>query len=165
MLLFYLNMIDDDHNKHKFEMIYKKYNSLIFFAVKNSTSNKNIIEDAVQETYIRIIKNLDIIRTDNSKDITALIYLMAKQCTIDCIRKENYYIKQKTFIEEESSFNYEDISVDIIYTKEVIEFIKNTDGKYFIPLKFYVLGYTFLYYLTLIPLQQEFVYIELKNLY
>ena len=88
MIAIYLSAITDEEEKSKFMMLYDKYAGLMYYTARQLTDDENKAADIVHETFIRIISKLDIIRTENGNETTALIYKMTRYCGIDYLRKE-----------------------------------------------------------------------------
>ena len=68
MLTFYLAMLDSEEDRHKFQKIYDNYSNLIYFVARKLTNDENMVEDIVQETYLKIIKNIETLRYENDKE-------------------------------------------------------------------------------------------------
>lgn len=51
------------------------------------TKDQRLAEDAVHETMVNIIEDIDTIRMDNPKELKSYLYLVTKSKTIDFIRR------------------------------------------------------------------------------
>ena len=56
MLQFYLQLLDTAAEKEKFEKLYEQYRKLMMAEANAILKSKHLAEDAVQETFLRIIK-------------------------------------------------------------------------------------------------------------
>ena len=86
MLFIYLSMMDDDAQRSKFEYIYHTYYGMMYKIACEFTKDPLLAEDAVHESMVAIIENIDTIRIDNSKELKSYLYLVTKSKTIDFIR-------------------------------------------------------------------------------
>lgn len=87
MLFIYLAMIDDDTQRSKFEYIYHTYYGMMYKVAYELTKDQRLAEDAVHETMVNIIEDIDTIRMDNPKELKSYLYLVTKSKTIDFIRR------------------------------------------------------------------------------
>ena len=74
MLFIYLAMIDDDTQRSKFEYIYHTYYGMMYKVAYELTKDQRLAEDAVHETMVNIIEDIDTIRMDNPKEQNHLLY-------------------------------------------------------------------------------------------
>lgn len=56
MLSLYLSMIDTQEEREKFERLFHQYERCLKYTAQNILFDEHLAEDAVQETFIRIIK-------------------------------------------------------------------------------------------------------------
>lgn len=87
MLVFYLASLDSDTEKDKFEYIYRKYYLFMLRTASTIIKNSSLAEDAVHETFIQILKEIDDIRIENEKILKSYLYIVTRERTIDYIRK------------------------------------------------------------------------------
>lgn len=82
MLFIYLAMIDDDTQRSKFEYIYHTYYGMMYKVAYELTKDQRLAEDAVHETMVNIIEDIDTIRMDNPKELKSYLYLVTKSKTM-----------------------------------------------------------------------------------
>lgn len=58
MMSFYMSMIDTEENKTKLELIYEKYHKLMFYIAYKILKDNPLSEDAVHDSFVKIIENL-----------------------------------------------------------------------------------------------------------
>ena len=87
MLVCYLSIIDLPEQKSKFERLYHAYKNLIFYIAKHILADDFLAEDAVHETFLRILKNLDKIDDEDCHKAKAFIVIVAENIAIDIYRK------------------------------------------------------------------------------
>ncbi len=141
MIAIYLSAITDEEEKSKFMMLYDKYAGLMYYTARQLTDDENKAADIVHETFIRIISKLDIIRTENDNETTALIYKMTRYCGIDYLRKEKNMLLLDDVQTYEENTADDNVMVDTVYIKEIMKIIKEMDEMYSVPLQLKADGY------------------------
>ena len=92
-MLFYLSMIETKEDKGKFVLIYEKYRKLMFYIANQILKDPYLAEDAVHQTFIKIIENLDKIEAVDCHKTKSYVVTMVKNCAI------NYYNRRRSHIE------------------------------------------------------------------
>lgn len=90
MLVLYLTMLDEEVDKKKFERIYRKYHLDIYKRIRNILPNEADAKDAMQDTWIKFIDNIEKFRDKDDDSIKAYIMRIARNQSISILR-----IKQK----------------------------------------------------------------------
>lgn len=146
MLFIYLSMMDDDVQRSKFEYIYHTYYGMMYKIACEFTKDPLLAEDAVHESMLTIIENIDTIRIDNSKELKSYLYLVTKSKTIDFIRK---WEKRQTLpypaddVPEDDNFDSPDeIALTKITLQKALLALNELPEKYRITLAMKVKGYT-----------------------
>jgi len=88
-MLFYLSLIETQEDKDKFEYIYINYKYIMLREAKNVIKDENLAEDAVHESFIKIIKIISKINTENCNQLKRFLVLIVRNKSIDMIRKAN----------------------------------------------------------------------------
>lgn len=76
-------------NEKAFDNIYKETLPLVRVAIYRYIQNRNVIEDLIQETYMKVARG---IKVYDSKNFKNWIYTIAKNTTLDYIRKKKEII-------------------------------------------------------------------------
>ena len=76
-------------NEKAFDYIYKETLPLVRVAIYRYIQNKYVIEDLIQETYMKVSKGIRIYDSNNFKN---WIYTIAKNTTLDYIKKKKEII-------------------------------------------------------------------------
>lgn len=87
MLFFYLAALETDEQKSKFEYIYCTYYKFMLKVASTVIKDKILAEDAVHETFIQILREIDLMRIENEKELKTYLYILTKERTIDFLRK------------------------------------------------------------------------------
>lgn len=83
MLTFYLSVIDTEEDKTKFELIYEQYGKLMFYIANQILKDNFLAEDAVHDSFIKIIENLDKIQDVNCHKTKSFIVIIVKNHAIN----------------------------------------------------------------------------------
>ena len=78
MIAIYLSLIDEN-DMSRFEKIYYKYKNLLFYIANGILPDITDAEDAVQEAFIRIAKNMDKIEDTESVATKNFVAIIAKR--------------------------------------------------------------------------------------
>ncbi len=93
MLILYLSALDTQEEKDKFEQIYINYKKLVYYIAYKYMSEKNLAEDATQETFLKLTKYIDTIENVDSQKTVSFITIVAKSVCLDLLRSEKTYIE------------------------------------------------------------------------
>ncbi|MFI3225889.1 MAG: sigma-70 family RNA polymerase sigma factor [Clostridia bacterium] len=87
MLMLYLNLCETDSDKQKMEQLYNRYNGLIYSIAFGMLSNKQDAEDAMHETFLRILGHLEKLSINDSHKTKAYIVIACENICRDVLRK------------------------------------------------------------------------------
>ncbi len=88
MLILYLQMLDTQEEKIRFEQIYQMYRGLMYHVADNILHNRQDAEDAVHNAFLRIIKHFSKFRNTPSTDHAPQIVVIVKNEAISILRKK-----------------------------------------------------------------------------
>lgn len=88
-MIIYLQMIEDPKDGEKFELIFNYYKAYVFKIINNILHNHADAEDALQETFAKIAKNIKKIGDAYSQKTKGYIYIIAENSAIDKLREIN----------------------------------------------------------------------------
>ncbi len=103
MLLFYLQMLETPEDKHKFELVYEEYKSLMFHVAKKYLEISADAEDAVHQAFVSIAENIEKIDDPLSKLTKSYVITIAKNKAIDTLRQNNRHSSvpfDETFLDQ-----------------------------------------------------------------
>ncbi|MBQ8603568.1 MAG: RNA polymerase sigma factor [Oscillospiraceae bacterium] len=145
MLAFYLSLIDSEEDKNKFQMIHDLYRNSMLYTATDILKDKYLAEDAVQESFLQIAKNIKNIRTDTQKETKAYVITITRNCSIRMAQKNSKYIlmPEKNTLEEivADSVDYESKAVNLVMYEEMKKALAKLDEKYITPLVLQEQGY------------------------
>ncbi len=76
-----------------FDIIYKETYSYVRFAIYSYVQNKYIVEDLIQDTYMKITKNIS---SYNYNSFSNWVYTIAKNTALDYARKKKEVVLEDT---------------------------------------------------------------------
>jgi RNA polymerase sigma-70 factor (ECF subfamily) len=98
MLALYLSMIDGMDDRDKFMLIYENHDSYLHSYAFSILGDKQLSEDAVQECYLRVVKNLHKINDPTCHETRSFLVIILKNAAIDIMRKRS----METFFPEDA---------------------------------------------------------------
>ena len=88
-MLIYLAAISSDEDKSKFELIYRQYRNLMYYAANQILHNSSDAEDVVHQAFLKIIEILDTISEIRSHKTRSLIVTITERKAIDLYRSKS----------------------------------------------------------------------------
>ncbi len=102
MLSVYLQLIDCQEEKEKFEELYDKYGQLMFFVANKILQDTYLAEDAVNEAFFRIAKNFHKVGEIECHQTRNFVVIIVKRVAIDLLKKD----KNEVLLKEEKDLNF-----------------------------------------------------------
>ncbi len=93
-MLIYLNTIDSDSEKRKFEVLYETYRNLMLYIALQKLHHQQDAEDVVHQAFLKIIGILETIDDPLSPRTKALVAMITERSTVDYWRKQNTRIRK-----------------------------------------------------------------------
>ena len=78
-----------ESQKTRFETVYYKYRRLLFTIIRKRVSCDSDAEDILQNTFIKIARNIDKLGDTESKETIAFLTVIAKNTAYDFLRKNS----------------------------------------------------------------------------
>ena len=94
-MLIYLQMIESEEDKSKFEKLYNQYRHLMFSVANKILDNQFDAEDAVHQAFVSIIDNLDKIKEVDCPKTKAYVVIITENKAIDIIRSKKHIIEDE----------------------------------------------------------------------
>lgn len=85
-MLIYLQMIESDEDKRKFEQLYRKYRWLMFSAANQILENTQDAEDAVHQAFLYIAENLHKVHDISDAKTRAYLVIITEHKARDIVR-------------------------------------------------------------------------------
>lgn len=133
MLTVIFSSIDMTENqKLKFETLYFKYRRLLFSVIRRLVSCDSDAEDILQNTFIKIAKNIKKIENIESRETIAFITIIAKNTTYDFLRQQPEYCELN--IDEIDGVSAEDNEISTLISniqyEQIVACIKSIPSPY-----------------------------------
>lgn len=109
-MLIYLSVIEAPAERREFELLYHRYADGVFRKTLYILKNQEDAEDAVQETWLRVAKNIDRLRDKEERTVYAYIMKIAYHQALAILRERE---KSPPIQEEDFSEPYD--SEDALY--------------------------------------------------
>ena len=92
MLMIYLSVIDDEHQRIKFEEIYTTYRMQMIHLAKSVLQNESAAEDIVHDVFLRIAtKHMKVIQgLDNPEDIRNYLLTATKNTALNELKRKGH---------------------------------------------------------------------------
>lgn len=90
-MLIYLQIIDSQEDKHKFEILYHKYRGLMFYIANRILNHSQDAEDAVHTAFVAIAENIEKTGDPDCPKTKAYIVTVVESKAIDAYRKKRRY--------------------------------------------------------------------------
>ena len=88
-MLIYLNLIDTEEQKSKFEQIYNNYKHTMFYVAKSILKDDYLSEDAVHNAFINIAKSMDNISEVDSNRTKGYVVVIVRNISFNMLKKQN----------------------------------------------------------------------------
>ena len=89
-MLLYLSLIGDESDQTEFERIYRQHGEKIFRKTLHILRNQHDTEDVMQEVWIKVAKNISVLRDKNDAVIFSYIMTIANNQAMTFFRKQNH---------------------------------------------------------------------------
>ena len=106
-MLLFIATIEDDYIRSKLETIYEMFSKAMYSRAFSILNNVGDAEDAVQEAFIRLFKNVNSIKDPSSRETKCFAIIITENCAIDIYRKRKRL--NETELSEDSLFISENI--------------------------------------------------------
>ena len=91
MLTLYLSLIETPQDKTLFEQVYYTYRKQMYFVAKSILEDNFLAEDAVQEAFLGIAKQIMLLRDMPERHRKLYVLTAAKNAAINLYKKEDKY--------------------------------------------------------------------------
>ncbi len=133
MLSTYLTVLSEPSDREKFERIYHAYKDMMFRAAMKNVNNPSLAEEIVQDSFLKILKNLSKFPRPVCKETAHLIVIIVRNASYDCLRREKpgSTVPLDSEREEAASVNLPDITEALLGGVEnIVEMINEIDKIY-----------------------------------
>ena len=109
----YLSLVETAEEQSLFEQIYYTYRKRMFFVANGILNDKILAEDAVQEAFLGIAKQISLFRDMSDNQVKAYVLTAAKNAAINICKQEQRIHQHHTGISEAAAVS------DPAYEKQI----------------------------------------------
>lgn len=127
--MLFLMMIDAPDDRSRFCILYETYRHLLLTVAMDVLGDSYLAEDAVQETFLRIARNMDKIDEIHSRQTKRYLISTARNAAIDLYRKQDRQRRREVNVEDAEAMmpvSYLETDMD----NAVLDILKNLPEKY-----------------------------------
>lgn len=88
MLPFYLQLLETEGEKQKFERLYERYRRLMHWIAVGILQDEHLAEDAVHEAFLRILQNFDGIDEILSPKTRNFVVIVVRNASLNLKKKQ-----------------------------------------------------------------------------
>lgn len=134
-------------DKEAFQELISKYHPFVYKFLIKITEDERVAEDITQETFLKIIRNIEKFDVYGKAKFSTYIITISKNCYIDYLRKEKKFLQDIAIDEninvEDINTNTENIVIDKIYGEAIIKELENLSEEQKLAIKMkYIEGLT-----------------------
>ncbi len=107
-MLIYLNLIDTEEEKGKFEQVYNLYKHTMFYVAKGILKDDYLSEDAVHNAFINIAQNMSNISEVNSNRTKGYVVIIARNISLNMLKKQKNIVD----IDDFEEYTADDLSLE-----------------------------------------------------
>ena len=100
MIQLYLQLLDTQTEKEKFERLYYQYKRLMYWSAYQILGDSHLAEDAVHEAFLKIIKNFHKIGEINCPRTKNFVVIIVKNTARSILEEKNHGPNTQSFTEE-----------------------------------------------------------------
>lgn len=127
-------------NADKVERLYRKYAKVMLRAAHSATDDPQLAEDAVQQTFEKLLRMEDRIKEEEEKMTGGLLILMTKQAVSDLYEKKTKAVGLQTVDDENTPEAVDEMGdiLGLIFQKDFVQNLTKSLGwlkeKYSVPI-------------------------------
>lgn len=129
MLSFYLSMLQSKEEKAFVTRLYEDYEQILFAVSYSIMKNKNNAEDAVQETFLRVVKNIDKFLDKSCPKNGGYLVVIVRNVCFDMLKKASKEIPAEE-ISAGAAESAEDQYLDGVLSEELSFAVGRLPEKY-----------------------------------
>ena len=129
MLMMYLSMLETEEERSLFEQIYYTYRKQMFFVANNILEDEYLAEDALQEAFLGVAKQIKLFRNMADNKLKAYVLTAAKNAAINIGKREQKFQQHQTDFHEDLILQDEDIVFEAQLYRETYQFLLSEIAK------------------------------------
>ena len=126
LLTFYLSLLETEEQKQEFSEMYTENKELMYFVAYKILKDAPSAEDAVHQSFLKIIEAWDTIFAESCPQKTSLCVITCKRVCFDVLKKNKSHKQQSFEDTAEKEFSFPGDAVDEVALGNLnVEFIMN----------------------------------------
>lgn len=125
MLMMYLSLVETVEEQSLFEQIYYTYRKQMFFVANGILNDKILAEDAVQEAFLGIAKQISLFRDMPDNKVKAYVLTAAKNAAINLSKQEQRFQQHQTCMKHTAISSYQDQVLDKQIDQETDQILRS----------------------------------------
>ena len=121
MLMMYLSIVETPEERSLFEQIYYTYRKQMFFVANGILNDEIWAEDALQEAFLGIAKQITLFRDMPENNMKAYVLTVAKNAAINIGKQEQRFKQHHTIFDEALIASYPDQVLDAQMYRETYQ--------------------------------------------
>lgn len=114
----------------KVEKLYYTYRNFMYDEAYAILNDQSLAEDAVSEAFVRIIKNLDKIKIENSSHIRNFLVIVCRNIAIDIYNKRKREVLTMSEVEFVADSTPEDLIINSESVRRIMDIVNNMNPIY-----------------------------------
>lgn len=123
MLMMYLSMVETAEERSLFEQLYYTYRKQMFFVANGILKDENLAEDALQEAFLGIAKQITLFRDMPDRRIKAYVLTAAKHAALNISKQEKKIREHHTGYDDAILMSHQDQVLDEQILKETYQIL------------------------------------------
>ena len=121
-MLFYLSLLDTEEERYKFKQLYNQYKRLMLYCAREILKDDQLAEDAVEDAFMKIIKNFHKIGDVKSNKTKHFIVIVVESAAKDIWRRERKHsqVSWETMEEQYSAHIAEQIHEQTVIEQAIL---------------------------------------------
>lgn len=164
MFLMVMSMVDSPEDKRKIEELYEKYHKLMYVVAYNILKHHEDAEDAVIDSWEKIICHLDKISEIACQETKSFLVIIVERTAIDYYRKNKKRSNLQVMINEYEESPYFATKDKALENLELYQVLRHIPKKYSeVLILYYVNGFTGKEIAKLLGIKKDAVMIRLSR--
>ena len=124
MLMMYLSIVETPEERSLFEQIYYTYRKQMFFVANGILNDEILAEDALQEAFLGIAKQIALFRDMPDSKVKAYVLTAAKNAAINISKQEERFQKYHTVFDDATFVSHQDQVLNEQIYREICQILQ-----------------------------------------
>ncbi len=126
MIFLYITALESPEDRFIITKIYHDYRKIMGYTAKKMLHDHQLAEDAVQQTFVKLIHNVSTVRKLPEEKIKPYIFIALQNSILDIVDKNKKYCSENALDENiHNEYSVENEVIEQIQVKDMIKELKN----------------------------------------